>query len=454
MNDYLFTFYGDDLTGSTDAMEILEWGGVPTVLFLEPPDVQTVQQRFPDVKAVGVAGLSRTMSPAQMDDSLPAAFEALKAFDAPYVHYKVCSTFDSSPKVGNIGRATEIGMRVFDTDVVPMMVGAPALRRYVAFSNLFARVDDVTYRLDRHPTMRNHPVTPMNESDLRLHLSKQTKLRVGAMTVWHMEKSAEEVDDYFHHLVSDGAQVILFDTINNDHLYTVGRLVWGLKGDSPVFLVGSSGFQFALTYYWHTEGILQKPPPPPSLGKVDQLVVINGSAAPATAEQIQWAIQNGYEGIRLESPNLIDPDMADSARATAVDAALSAMGAGKSVVLYSVKGPDDPMIYETRARLERLGKGDSHAGSLLGPQQGRILRQILEASGLRRAMVCGGDTCSYAARQLGIFALRAIMPFAPGAPLCRATSDNIKFDGMEINLKAGQIGTPDFFDMVRHGQQY
>jgi uncharacterized protein YgbK (DUF1537 family) len=32
--DLLLTYYGDDLTGSTDSMEALELGGIPTVLFL------------------------------------------------------------------------------------------------------------------------------------------------------------------------------------------------------------------------------------------------------------------------------------------------------------------------------------------------------------------------------------------------------------------------------------
>ena len=33
MNDLLITFYGDDFTGSTDAMECLELNGIPAVLF-------------------------------------------------------------------------------------------------------------------------------------------------------------------------------------------------------------------------------------------------------------------------------------------------------------------------------------------------------------------------------------------------------------------------------------
>lgn len=430
-------------------MEVLEWAGVPTVLFLEPPDPQTVHQRFPDVRAMGIAGVSRSMSPDQMDDMLPSAFEALKALNAPFVHYKVCSTFDSSPTVGNIGHATEIGMRVFKAKCVPMMVGAPALRRYVAFSNLFARVDDETYRLDRHPTMSKHPVTPMNESDLRIHFGRQTDLRVAAMNIWHMERCPSEVDSIFHQMINDGAQVILFDSINNDHLYTIGRIVWGLQSDVPVFLVGSSGFQYALAHYWNTEGIVQKPPTPRSPGAVDQLIVVSGSAAPATAEQITWSMQNGFEGIRLDSASLVDPDTADFARETVVNQALEALGSGKNLLLFSANGPEDPAIPQTKARLEQLGMKEKHVGSLLGPQQGRILRELLEKTGLHRVMVVGGDTCGYATRQLGIFALRAITPLAPGAPLCRAFSDNPLFDGLEIVLKAGQIGTPDFFDRVR-----
>ena len=110
MNNLLLTYYGDDLTGSTDSLEALELGGIPTVLFLESP-TQEQLARFPEVRAVGMAGISRTMTPDEMDAALPGAFESLKNFGAPLTHYKVCSTFDSSPEIGSIGRATEIGRR-------------------------------------------------------------------------------------------------------------------------------------------------------------------------------------------------------------------------------------------------------------------------------------------------------------------------------------------------------
>ncbi len=53
---------------------------------------------------------------------------------------------------------------------VPVVVGAPQLKRYTAFGHLFAAYQGKVYRIDRHPVMSRHPVTPMDEADLALHL--------------------------------------------------------------------------------------------------------------------------------------------------------------------------------------------------------------------------------------------------------------------------------------------
>jgi len=108
----LLSYYGDDLTGSTDVMEALSTHGVPTVLFLGVPE-ERLMARFAHCRAVGLAGTSRSETIEWMDANLPQAFGWLKSIGARVSHYKVCSTFDSSPETGNIGRAIEIGLRVF-----------------------------------------------------------------------------------------------------------------------------------------------------------------------------------------------------------------------------------------------------------------------------------------------------------------------------------------------------
>jgi uncharacterized protein YgbK (DUF1537 family) len=185
------------------------------------------------------------------------------------------------------------------------------------------------------------------------------------------------------------------------------------------------------------------------VGAVRQLIVVSGSAAPATAEQIQWAGTNGFALIRLNAARLVEPTSAENEREAAISEALRHLSSGASVVLYSACGPDDPQIAETRAHLARLVRDSQTVGARLGTQQGMILQSLLERTGLRRAVVTGGDTCGYVARQLGIYALTALMPVAPGAPLCQAYSAN--FEGLQIALKAGQVGKHDYFGSILQG---
>src|SRR5918993_3636213 len=192
----LLSFYGDDFTGSTDAMESLARGGVRTVLFTQPPTPAQLA-RYDGLRAFGVAGMTRAMGPDEMERTLRPALAAMRECGASIVHYKVCSTFDSSPTVGSIGRAIDVGMEVLQSPVVPVVVGAPSLGRFCAFGHLFARCgDDATpYRLDRHPSMSKHPVTPMDEADLRLHLRKQTRKSVGLIDFTQLRRGTPRLRD-------------------------------------------------------------------------------------------------------------------------------------------------------------------------------------------------------------------------------------------------------------------
>lgn len=101
-------WYGDDFTGSTDVMEVLALNGLPSVFFLGTPD-DAALERFRNMRAIGIADDARSHPPVWMDDHLAPCFRFLRDVGADLVHYKVCSTFDSSPHRGSIGRALEIG---------------------------------------------------------------------------------------------------------------------------------------------------------------------------------------------------------------------------------------------------------------------------------------------------------------------------------------------------------
>ncbi len=409
----ILAWYGDDFTGSTDVLEAVASRGFEAVLFLEQPD-EAFFARFAGYRAFGLAGSSRSESPEWMDAHLPPAFTWLRSTGAALCHYKVCSTFDSSPRVGSIGRALEIGRRVFAAPWVPVIVGAPSLKRYVVFGNLFAAVDGRTYRIDRHPTMSRHPVTPMHEADLRLHLGAQMNGRIELMDVLDPDAALA---------AKSGAGAVVFDTCDEPTLARAGRLVWESK--TP-FVVGSSGVEYSLMAHWGRPAV-----PSPAPAKVDQLVVLSGSCSPVTAQQIEHAGKNGFARIKLDAAGLARGEGVERA----IGEAREALGRGASVVLYSAAGPEDRVALEG-------------ARNALAHESGRVLTAVLDSVPVRRAIVAGGDTSSHAGRQLGIQALTYICPLAPGAPLCRAWSNQPARDGIEIVFKGGQCGGPAFFSEV------
>ena len=435
----LLSFYGDDLTGSTDVMEALSSGGLPTVLFLTIPE-DSLLARFADHRAFGIAGTSRSETPSWMDANLPAVFEWLKTLDAEICHYKVCSTFDSSPTTGSIGRAIEIGRRAFNQRAVPLVVGAPQLKRYTVFGNLFAAYRGNTYRIDRHPVMSRHPVTPMTEADLLVHLSLQTSLPASLVDAASLR--AENVEEQVERAAEDG--IVLLDVVDLETQRIVGEQLRKLaKRDGP-FCCGSSGVEYALLPVWAGQGLSTEDANFSPLPPVERLAIVSGSVSPTTETQIRYAQNHGFEGIELDPLRLSSGDVGNLID-EAVRAGLKVLESRSSVIYYTALGPSA----DRGAKID----ADPAARHNLGKRLGQILREVVIKAQLDRAIVAGGDTSSHALGQLNVDALtvRLPLPQSPGSPLCLAHSRLPEIDGLEIAMKGGQIGHDDYFCMIRDG---
>ncbi|WP_221930845.1 four-carbon acid sugar kinase family protein [Telmatospirillum sp. J64-1] len=442
-------FYGDDFTGSTDAMEILALAGLDPILVTDIAHADQIKG-LSECRAVGIAGISRSKPPAWMREHLPAAFGLLKNLGFPLCHYKVCSTFDSAPHIGSIGCALDIGREVFDQAVVPIVVGVPDLGRYQAFGTLFARAGDVVHRLDRHPNMVRHPVTPMTEADLRDHLAAQTSSPIALMNL--VEMQADHATDIFRERLRGEAGALFLDVIDEATSTAAGRLLWN-EIPAPSFLVGSSGIEYALTRYWQSAGLLGPAPQFAPAAEVGQIIVVSGSCSPATAAQIAWAQQNHFAALRIDSRRLLDgPDAAAAYLEGLAREARQALARGRSILVFSATGSDDPAIAafadSLRSRNLSLEDGNEKIGTALAA----LLRLVLPHTDCRRVVVAGGDTSGRVVSDLGITSLRLKAPLVRGAPLCVTTGPEPWLEGLELVLKGGQVGRPDFLEMVRLGR--
>ena len=434
----LLSYYGDDLTGSTDVMEALSLKGVPTVLFADIP-TPSQRARFPGVRALGIAGTSRSETPDWMDAHLAPVLRWLKDEAADFCHYKVCSTFDSSPGIGNIGRAMEIGRSVFDHAPVPILVGGPQLKRYTAFGTLFAAFRGEVFRIDRHPVMAHHPVTPMAEADLRRHLALQTSLEIGLVDVSSL--AIGQGDAAVDGLMADLPDAIFLDVLDAATQAASGRQLRRLCERGSRFVVGSSGVEYALAAEWTANGRIAGTAEFAPLRTVERIAVVSGSCSPTTERQIRQAVADGFCALPLDPRAFLAGDSASiDAVAMAAERELSA---GRSVIVHTAMGPESDL----GAALDGLD-GARHA---IGRGLGRLQARMVRSAGLKRVVIAGGDTSSHALRELGIFALTVRQPFpqTPGSPLTTAHSEDAAFDGIEIALKGGQVGHDDYFVRIR-----
>ena len=444
----LVTFYGDDFTGSSASMEALAFAGLETVLFLAPPTPERLAA-FAGCRGIGIAGVARSKSPDWMDANLPPVFALLKSLGAPVTHYKVCSTFDSAPHVGSIGRAIDIGAAIFG-GWVPLVVGDAGMGRFQAFGHLFANAaDGKAYRLDRHPSMSRHPVTPMDEADLALHLGRQTNKRIGLVDFVAMKRG--RADTQLAEALAAGAQIVSFDVLDAETLAETGRLIWE-HGGTPQFTAGSQGLESALVAHWRAASLIPAQAAAAAPGAATRIACVSGSVSPTTAGQIAHALARGFSGIRLDVTQAVDEAAWDRETNRAAEAALAALSDGHDPLVYSACGPDDAAVAALRMAVQTSGVAVETVNDRIGDGLGRVLERVVRTARLGRAVISGGDTSGNAASRLGIDALTAIAPLAPGSPLCRAHATDPALDGLELALKGGQVGGPDFFCAARAGR--
>lgn len=454
--DLLLAFYGDDFTGSTDALDFLSRAGIKTVLFIAPPTEEQLAH-YPGLQAIGIAGMTRAMAPADMEATLTPAFNALRDLHPRHVHYKVCSTFDSSPQIGSIGKAIDTASSVFQNKIIPLLVAAPVLGRYCTFGNLYARMGigsaGQIHRLDRHPSMSKHPVTPAHESDLRQHLSLQTEKRTGLIDILQIEDDTDKTTLAIAKLADEGFEIVLFDGLYPHQMPVIGKLIDGLARDKPLFSAGSSGIEMALGGYWNQQGICRPKTDWEEAGDKGPVLVISGSCSPVTSAQISYAIKQGFAEIALDTTAI-----ASGNNAIAPDSARQAAGllaAGQSVIIHTSNSIEDIRIAETHVILAARGLNrqqiNAETSRLYGTALGTIAKDVAGRGVVKRIILAGGDTSSYAARAMGIEAVEMIAPLSPGAPLCKAYAPGSPLDGLEVNFKGGQVGAENYFEMALTG---
>lgn len=447
-------FYGDDFTGATDTLATAARAGLRTLLFLGLPTAAQLT-RAGTLDCLGIAGAARAMTPPEMQAELEPVARLFATLGAPVTHYKTCSTFDSAPEIGSIGAALNVLRRHLRNPFLPIVGGQPNLRRYCLFGNLFAGVGSAgpVSRIDRHPVMRCHPVTPMAEADLTRHLARQGLANIVSLDYTAYADPESTAEHRLQQLLELQPDAVLLDVSCAADLPAIGRLIWQSAQREPLLAAGASSVVQALAAYWQDLQDLQETTQPNiwpdpqqdepagdvaqqivSIAKVPTVLVLAGSLSPVTAAQVRAA--TSYCQVAIDAAKLVaQPDYA-------------AQLAG-SIAALLLSGY--PVLACTAPSAATYSHGTAPDARSLAIASGKLLADILRRAPQKRIGVAGGDTSSHAVLALDAWGLSYIAQLDPGVALCRLHSDNATLDGMEVMLKGGQVGRDDLFERLLHG---
>lgn len=389
----------DDLTGATDLGVTLAREGLSVVQVNGVPEAKLAA---PEADAVVVALKSRTNPPEEAVEWSLQALAWLRRAAASRVYFKVCSTFDSTPR-GNIGPVADALADALGADLALVTPAYPRNARTVYRGNLF--VGEVPLA---ESGMRTHPLTPMTDSNLVRVMGAQSKGRVALLGFEDVEQGAAAVRARCEALRAEGARYAIVDAIRDQHLVAAGEVCVGM----PLAVGGAGlamGIARALAKGAHRAA-------GGALPKVDgAAAILSGSCSDATLAQVQ-AARARYPSLRL------DPERLD------VDAALAwarpKLGTGP-VLLYT-SAPAGERASGRAADIEEAF---------------RKLARGLAAAGVRRFVVAGGETSGAVAEALEVRALAIGPEIAPGVPWTASLGG----EAMLLALKSGNFGGPDFF---------
>ena len=400
----------DDFTGATDLAGLLARSGVRVALRIGVPDSPPDDPTTVEVIALKI----RTAPVAQAVSEALAALDWLRAAGAGQVFWKYCSTFDSTPE-GNIGPVAEALMDALGTDQTIYCPAFPENGRSIYMGNLFVGEQPLA-----ESPMKDHPLTPMRDSNLMRLLTPQVTRPVGLANRLCVAQGAVALADRLAELRGQGVAHVVVDAVADADLSVIAAACV----DMPL-LTGGSAVAAPFPAIWAQAS--EAANAAPVVFPQGPAIVLSGSCSAMTRAQVA-AFSATHPAFRLDPLALAE---------TGPDAALAWLAdqpTDVTPIIYATAEPD-----AVRHAQDKLGR--ARAGELVEHALARIAVAARDA-GTRRFVVAGGETSGAVASALGVATLDIGPEIAPGVPWCAANSAG---QPIAITLKSGNFGAETFF---------
>ena len=403
----------DDITGATDLAALLARSGESVVLHLGlppgPPD---------PVPALQVIALKiRTVTPTTAVDQALAALHWLQGTGASRFYWKYCSTFDSTPR-GNIGPVAEALMQALGAPQTIYCPAFPENQRRLFMGTLFVGQQPLA-----ESPMKDHPLTPMRDSNLVRLLAPQVQGTVGLADRVAVAAGVEALQTRLAALAAEGVAHVVVDAVENADLAVIATAC----ADHPL-ITGGSALAMNLPAIYRDRGWITTPAQAAALPHVaGGAIVLSGSCSAMTQAQV-----TAY--LPVVASYRLDPlELAAEGPGKAHDW-LAAQDPSRGAMIYATAAPD-----QVRAAQQQLGT--QHAGMVVEAALAALAVQARNR-GVRRFVVAGGETSGSVATALGLTRLTVGREIAPGVPWTYGISAG---HTVAMAAKSGNFGGPGFF---------
>ncbi len=410
-NKLILGCIADDFTGASDAASFLVKGGMQTILFNGVPEEKELKETC---QAIVIALKTRTQeTKAAVNDTLQAA-RWLKEQGVQQIYVKYCSTFDSTPQ-GNIGPIMDALLEEYGVRCTILCPALPVNGRIVRHGHLY--VNGIP--LHESP-MKNHPLTPMWDSEIAKLMEPQSKYPCLNISQEDYLLSQDSIADK---LTAYGKEhehfYIVPDYIHDEDAQTIVNLF----GSLPI-LSGGSGILEELARQY-TDSDLE--PETVSAGTEGAGILLAGSCSEMTRRQIAYAQSHDVASMQIKPLALLHGEQTEDELWAFLE-----KEKGSQILLYSSDTP------ETVKLIQQEGK--EKVAELLEQTTAALAKRAVEA-GYTRIIVAGGETSGAVTKALNFDSYIIGESVAPGVPVMIPRSNR----QIRLVLKSGNFGQEDFF---------
>ena len=411
------TFLGciaDDFTGATDLASMLARSGVNVSLRIGVP--LSTPENTAEIEVIALKTRSISASKA-IEESL-SALKWLKEAGAKKYFFKYCSTFDSTSE-GNIGPVSEALMNELKVDQTIYCPAFPENGRSIYMGNLF-----VGQKLLSESSMKDHPLTPMNDSNLMRLLSAQVSRRVGLADRIVVNSGVNSLKEKLISLKENDVPHVIVDAVADTDLDTIASACQDMD-----YITGGSALAMPLAEFYKASGKISANDNSFMNKKLNTgSIILSGSCSEMTIIQVKNFIQRGAAAFQL------DPiDLAENGVKKVLDW-LSSQDFTKNIIIYATSDPDT--VKKVQAEL-----GVDMAGKIVeqGLSECAIAAREL---GIKNFIIAGGETSGAITKALNVRQLDIGIEIAPGVPWTFSGKRN---NQIALSLKSGNFGSEEFF---------